>query len=658
MTSQKKTVKETATVNNIEVPIEGERNILELVRKAGIDLPTFCYHSELSLYGACRLCIVEVEGKGIVASCCEPPRKGMVIKTATRELREMRKMNLELLLANHDYSCPSCERAGDCRLQDLANKLGVRDIRFRRTRETAKKDELSDSLVRDPNKCILCGDCVRYCAEIQGIGAIDFAYRGEEVRVTPAFNKSLSEVDCVNCGQCAAVCPTGAIVPKSEVEAVLADLENPNKLVAVQVAPAVPAAFGEIFGMEGKDVGGLMATALRMVGFDRIYSTAFGADMTVLEESAEFLGRREKGDNLPLFTSCCPAWVEYAEQYYPELLKNLSSCMSPQTMVGSIAGPILREEGALDGGKELSVVSIMPCTAKKFEKNRPELSRDDRNHVNHVLTTRELGSLLKMFGIRFEELLPSAMDLPMAYSSGAGTIFANAGGVAEAVVRYTGDTSIRVLTVQGLGEAGKVAESVKKGECEYDLIEVMACPGGCIGGAGQPVGKTPDTLQRRAEVLKTGDRMQAIHNSVQNPFLLDLYTRFLGEKPGSPEAHSLLHTTYTGRKRIDTASFSLLSAEDSGKEGVDVSICVGTSCFVKGSQSILQRVLAEAEKGEYAGALNVQAAFCSENCDKGPTVRIGERVIHEADPDTVIDTIKEVVAEHGGIRDSYGDSTD
>jgi len=633
----------TVIVNNREIPIEGEKNLLELIRKAGIDLPTFCYHSELSLYGACRLCIVEVEGKGVVASCCEQPRDGMVIRTATRKLREMRRMNLELLLANHNYNCPACEKAGDCKLQDLANKLGVRDIRFRRTREKAPIDDFSDSLVRDPNKCILCGDCVRYCAEIQGIGAIDFAYRGEDVKVTPAFNKSIAEVNCVNCGQCAAVCPTGAIVPKSEIEAVLDDLENPDKLVAVQIAPAVPAAFGEMFDMDGQDVSGLMVSALRMVGFDRVFSTAFGADMTVLEESAEFLRRREKGEKLPLFTSCCPAWVKYAEQYYPELLGNLSSCMSPQTMIGSITEQVLKAEGALDGGKELSVVSVMPCTAKKYEKNRPELSRNGRQHVNHVLTTKELGSLLKLFSIRFADLEPSAMDLPLAYSSGAGTIFGNAGGVAEAVVRYTGDSSIRVLTVQGLKEAGKVADAVKRGECEYDLIEVMACPGGCIGGAGQPVMKGPDTLQRRAEVLKTADRMQPIHTSIQNPFLIDLYRRFLGGEPGSSQAHELLHTSYTGRKRIDTADFKLVSAEQSAQETIDVSICVGTSCFLKGSQQILQRVLAEVESEDLAGKVNVQAAFCSENCDRGPTVRIGEEVIHHADPDKVVRAIRETV---------------
>lgn len=626
-------------INGSAVPIAGERNLLELIRKAGIDLPTFCYHSELSTYGACRLCIVEVEGKGVVASCCEPPKPGMKVKTATKELRKMRRMTLQLLLANHDYDCPSCEKAGDCRLQELARKLGVTSVPFRRTRELPQRDELGDALIRDPGKCILCGDCVRYCDEIQGVGAIDFAYRGEDVRVTPAFNKSLAEVDCVNCGQCAAVCPTGAILPKSEVEAVLDDLEDPDTVVAVQIAPAVPAGFGELYGLGGEDVGARMVSALRMCGFDRVYSTAFGADLTVLEESAEFLRRRERGDRLPLFTSCCPAWVKYAEQYYPELLPNLSSCMSPQTMVGSIAEPILASEGALPKGKQLSVVSIMPCTAKKFEKNRAELSRDGRQHVNHVLTSRELSALFDQFGIRFQELEGASMDLPMATSSGAGTIFGSSGGVAEAVVRYTGDTSIRVKTVQGLKEAEALAEAVKAGSCEWDLIEVMACPGGCIGGAGQPVRRQDDNLEQRRSVLKKSDRMQAIKSSEENPFIGELYRKHLGEMPGSERAKSLLHTSYRGRRRIDSGNFELLHSRET-RQPISVSVCVGTSCFMRGSQALLQKILAEAEAGSYAGQLDVSAAFCSENCDKGPTVRVEEKVITHATMEKVIEEIE------------------
>ncbi len=628
------------TLNNVKVPIDGERNLLELIRKAGIDLPTFCYHSELSVYGACRLCIVEIEGKGITASCAEPPRPGMIIKTSTKKLRDMRRMTLELLLANHKFDCPSCEKAGDCRLLEISNKLGVRNIRFGRTRPFSEKDCMSDSLIRDPDKCILCGDCVRYCAEIQGIGAIDFAYRGEEVKVTPAFNKSLAKVDCVNCGGCAAVCPTGAILARNEIDAVLESIDDENTLTVVQIAPAVPAALGEEFGLQGEDVTGKIITALRMIGFDRIYSTAFGADMTVLEESAEFIKRKEDGRKLPLFTSCCPAWVKYAEQFYPEILENVSSCMSPQEMVGSLAERIMTEDGSLGTGKKLSVISVMPCTAKKYEKNRPELSRDGRQLVNNVITTRELAALIKMHGLRFAELKPSAMDLPMGYSSGAGTIFGNSGGVAEAVLRYTGDPDIKVCTVQGLKAAGDMAEKVKKGECEYDLIEVMACPGGCIGGAGQPVAEDRSVLKKRAEVLRDTDRIQPVHTSCQNPFIDGIYEKFLGGMPGSGESHKFLHTGYQSRRRIEASGFDLIKASSDAEDTLSVSICVGTSCFLKGSQKILADVLEAAEAPELKGRLNVQASFCSEHCEKGPNVHVGDTLLTGTDSEKIISLIK------------------
>ena len=337
--------KKTLTVDGQVVEIEGERNLLELIRKIGIDLPTFCYHSDLSLYGACRLCLVDVAGRGIMASCSTKPEPDMVVKTNTAEIREMRKINIELLLANHNRECPTCSRSNNCSLQDLARQLGVDEVRFKNREKMAPVDASSPSLVRDPNKCVLCGDCVRMCSEVQGIGAIDFAHRGSKACVAPAFNKDLGMVECVNCGQCAAVCPTGALVPKSERSAVWDDLYNPDKFVVAQIAPAVRVAIGEYFGMEpGQDVTGRIVTALRMLGFDQVYDTCFAADMTIVEEANELLERLKEGKNIPLFTSCCPGWVKFVETYYPEMLDNVSSCKSPQQMFGATAQKVVPKE--------------------------------------------------------------------------------------------------------------------------------------------------------------------------------------------------------------------------------------------------------------------------------------------------------------------------
>jgi NADH-quinone oxidoreductase subunit G len=430
-------------------------------------------------------------------------------------------MVLELLLANHDRDCTTCEKSGVCKLQDLAQRMGVRQVRFGHREKMLPIDNSSPAIVRDPNKCILCGDCVRVCAEVQGIGVLDFINRGSEAVVSPAFGKNLADVDCVNCGQCASVCPTGALVVRSEIEDVFKAINDPSKVVVAQIAPAVRVAIGEEFGFRPGEVAmGQMVASLKKMGFDKVYDTSFTADLTVLEETHEFLERVQKGEHLPQFTSCCPAWVKYAEQYHPELLSQLSSCRSPQQMFGSVAKRFLSKQLGVKP-QDLVVVSIMPCTAKKFEARRPEfiVQIDGVNvpDVDNVLTTQELARMIKEYGLDFVNLEPEPLDMPFGLSTGAGMIFGNSGGVAEAVLRAAGEMAtgqssgqvkfsevrgldgireaevdvagnkVRLAVVHSLSNAKALLEKLAAGEVAYDLIEVMACPGGCIGGGGQPL---------------------------------------------------------------------------------------------------------------------------------------------------------------------------
>jgi len=529
------------TIDGRQVPIEGERNLLELIRKSGIELPTFCYHSELSVYGACRLCVVDVEGRGIQGACSVPPEPGLKVRTCTEELRDIRRVSIELLLANHDQSCPTCPKSASCQLQSLARKLGVDKVRFKKVHQPLPVDCSSPSLIRDPNKCILCGDCTRVCSEIQGIGAIDFAHRGSRAAVLPAFGRDLAIVECVNCGQCAAACPTGALAVRSEVSEVWKALSDPKKKVVAQIAPAVRVALGESFGLPaGSQTSGQAVAALKAMGFAAVYDTSFTADLTVIEEATEFLGRKGKGEKLPQFTSCCPAWVKFAEQYYPELLPNLSSCRSPQQMLGSLAKELLPEKMGV-APENLVVVSIMPCTAKKYEARRPEFRKGVAD-VDYVLTTQELAQMIEGAGLRFEKLEPESFDMPMGFKTGAGVIFGNSGGVTEAVLRYAaekvtgkvlekvdfhevrgeaglreadvkvGELTLKLAVVHGLKNARALADKIKAGECSYDLIEVMACPGGCSRVAGQPVTREPLAARKeRTRGLYSADKHLDLH---------------------------------------------------------------------------------------------------------------------------------------------------
>lgn len=639
----------TLNIDGLEVPIHGERNLLELIRKADIDLPTFCYHSDLSVYGACRLCLVDIAGRGIQGACSTPPEPGLKIRTQTEEIREIRKISIELLLANHERECTACGKSATCQLQDVARKLGIQKVRFKPVHEPRPVDRSSLSLVRDPNKCVLCGDCVRFCSEIQGIGAIDFAYRGHDAAVLPAFGKDLGEGECVNCGQCAAVCPTGALTPKQEIDEVWKALGDPNKTVVAQIAPAVRVAIGELFGLPpGESTRGQMVAALKRLGFDRVYDTSFSADLTVIEEANEFLNRKAKGGKLPLFTSCCPGWVKFAEQYFPELLPNLSTCKSPQQMLGALCKELLPAELGVKKGN-LVMVSIMPCTAKKFEAKRPEFAKDGIAEVDHVLTTQELARMIEEAGLRFTKLQPESFDMPMGFKTGAGVIFGNSGGVSEAVLRYAsekvtgkkltnpdfhavrGENGLRIVEipvdgitlklgiVHGLKNARTLAEKARRGKCDLDLIEVMACPGGCIGGAGQPVSRDTDIRRLRTKGLYDVDKNLDLHKSQENHFVTECYQKHLGEI-GGQNAHRLLHTHYQNRRRI--AGETIRLGDGPSAEKMKVNVCAGTNCFVKGSQNILHELLHQVEGENLQDQVDINASFCFEKCDHGPTVSV------------------------------------
>lgn len=556
------------TINNRKVAFDDEKNVLSVIRKSGIDLPTFCYRSELSTYGACRMCMVEDDRGKIFASCSEVPRDGMVIYTNTPRLQHHRKMILELLLSSHCRDCTTCKKNGVCTLQNLAKQLGVSYIRFENNKPQLPLDESSDCIVRDPNKCILCGDCVRTCEEIQGLGILDFAFRGSKMQVMPAFNKTIAETDCVGCGQCRVVCPTGAITIKQNIHPVWLALADRNTRVVVQIAPAVRVAVGDKFGIpKGENALGQLVAALRRMGFDEIYDTNFGADLTVMEEAKEFVERVEAGENLPLFTSCCPAWVKFCENRYPELRKNISTCRSPQEMFGAL----IKEEARMnkEDTRKTMVVSIMPCTAKKAEILRPEHYTDGEQNVDYVLTTTEITRMIKEAGIDLSRMPSEALDMPFGLSSGAGAIFGVTGGVTEAVLRRLMDSSsedvleeisftgirgtegikeavvdykgreLRLAVVNGLKKADDLLKKIRDGEAHYDFVEVMACKRGCMAGGGQPVPIGPRTKKARFEGIYKIDSVAQIKRSNENPIIQNLYDGILKGKE-----HKLLHNEW------------------------------------------------------------------------------------------------------------------
>jgi NADH-quinone oxidoreductase subunit G len=652
-------------IDGMSVPIENERNLLELIRKADIELPTFCYHSHLSTYGACRLCVCDVEGMGIQATCTIEPKDGLVVRTNTAQVRQIRKVNLELLLANHDISCPSCVRSNNCKLQDLTRRLGVTKVRFQRTEKIAPIDNHSQSIIHDPNKCVLCGDCVRACKEMQSVGAIDFVNRGASTTVGPAFGKSLRDVECIYCGQCVSVCPVGALVPRPETEEVWKAIHDPNKYVVAQLAPAVRVALGEGFGMEAGTIStGQIVAALKRIGFNQVYDTSFAADLTVLEEGTEFLQRKLKGEKLPMFTSCCPSWVKFAEQYYPELLPNLSTCKSPQQMFGSVAREVLPELLNIKP-ENLVIVSIMPCTAKKYEAKRDEFIHNGTAEVDHVLTTEGLGRMIHETGLQFNKLKPESFDMPLGFKTGAGVIFGNTGGVSEAVLRFAyekltgqtlfetdirqarglegirtvemklGETTIKLGIAHTLGNARKLCDAIIQGKADYDLVEMMACPGGCIAGGGQPVSFDPEFRQKRMQGLYNADKQLDLHKSQDNPYVKELYQAILGEI-GGHRAHHLLHTYYHGRKRITD---QVITIRNTSHPKIEVYVCVGTNCYIRGSRQLLQQIASYVVENKLENIVgfegqeemvDVKATFCFERCDRGPVLRVNEQILEHA----------------------------
>lgn len=551
-------------IDGIPVEINGEKNLLELIRKAGIKLPTFCYHSELSIYGACRMCMVENQWGGLDAACSTPPKAGMEIRTNTGRLRKYRKMILELLLANHCRDCTTCNNNGKCKLQDLAITFNIEGVRFPNTAAEPKIDDSSYCITRDQNKCILCGDCVRMCNEIQNVGAIDFAHRGSKMTISTAFDQPIASSPCVGCGQCAAVCPTGAIVVKNDKNKVWKALEDAGTKVTVQIAPAVRVAIGKELGhADGENTIGKIVAALRRIGFDEIYDTSTGADLTVLEESNELMKRIEAGNStMPLFTSCCPAWVNYCEKNYPELLPQVSTCRSPMQMFASV----IKEQNKTSSRNHVHV-AVMPCTAKKYEAVRDEFKTGKIPNVDYVITTQELIQMIKESGLVFADLEPEAVDMPFGIMTGAGMIFGVTGGVTEAVLRRLssdksstslmsiayqgvrgmegvkettvpfGGRELRIAIVSGLKNAGDLIERIKAGE-HYDFVEVMACPGGCVSGAGQPFSSRTDK-EKRGKGLYAADKLSNIKRSEENPLMMSLYNGLLKGR-----VHELLHVHY------------------------------------------------------------------------------------------------------------------
>ncbi|MFI3170267.1 MAG: NADH-dependent [FeFe] hydrogenase, group A6 [Faecalibacterium sp.] len=573
----------TIKINGIEVSAPAGSTILEAARLAHIEIPTLCFLKDINEIGACRICVVEVKGaRSLVASCVNPISPGMEVLTNSPLVLDSRRKTLQLLLSNHKRHCLSCVRSGRCELQQLCVELGVIDEEYYGGELLASTiDDSAVHMIRDNSKCILCRRCIAVCEKTQGIGVIGANERGFITNIGSAFQMGLGATSCVSCGQCIAVCPTGALQEKTQVDDVLAAIADPSKHVIVQTAPAVRAALAEEFGYPiGTNAQGKMAAALRRIGFNKVFDTNFSADLTIMEEAHEFIDRVQNGGVLPMITSCSPGWVKYCEHYFPDMTENMSSCKSPQQMFGAIAKSYYAEKEGIDP-KDIVSVSIMPCTAKKFEVQRPDQAANGCPDVDISLTTRELARMIKKVGLKYDQLPEEEFDLPLGLGTGAAVIFGATGGVMEAALRtavetltgetlqnldfvevrgiegikeaaYTvGDLEVKVAVASGLANARTLLEKVKSGEAEYHFIEIMGCPGGCVNGGGQPqqpayIRNTVDIRAERAKVLYDLDAANTIRKSHENPAIIELYEAYLGA-PGSEKAHHLLHTSYVKR---------------------------------------------------------------------------------------------------------------
>ncbi len=573
-------------IDGIDVEVPKGTTILQAAKKANIDIPTLCYLKEINEIGDCRICIVEVEGRrGFATSCIQKAEEGMVVHTHSKQIMEARKVILDLILSNHQRDCLTCTRNGNCELQTLAMKFNVMNVEYEGEKSVHKIDDLSPSIVRDFNKCILCRRCISTCKKVQKIGAIDCVNRGFNSCVSTVGDHSLNDVNCTFCGQCITACPVGALREKDSTDLVWEKLKDEDTFVVVQTAPAVRAALGEEFGMRiGTNVTGKMVTSLKKLGFNKVFDTNTGADLTIMEEANEFIQRFTQGGTLPMITSCSPGWVKYIEMNYPELLSHLSSCKSPHEMFGAILKSYYASKAGIDP-KKMFVVSVMPCIAKKFERQREEMKNEELDNVDAVLTTRELARMIKQANIDFVELEDSEFDDPMGEATGAGAIFGTTGGVMEAALRTAyetitgkelkkldfeavrgeegikkatvkiGDNEVKVAVANGLANAQKIMEEIKSGKAEYQFVEIMACPGGCVMGGGQPIKTSKqrseyDIRKLRAECLYDIDEKSTIRKSHENPTIKKLYKEFL-EEPGSNKAHELLHTTYHKRNKYN-----------------------------------------------------------------------------------------------------------